>query len=47
MYAPMLQQGVTNELAMLNNQKIQIQREFEAFKDMATQVGPMMQVNSG
>jgi hypothetical protein len=23
---------------MLNNQKVQIQREFEAFKDMATQV---------
>mmetsp|Transcript_25533 Transcript_25533/g.55588 ORF Transcript_25533/g.55588 Transcript_25533/m.55588 type:complete len:492 (-) Transcript_25533:568-2043(-) len=29
--------SLTGELAMLNNQKVQIQREFEAFKDMATQ----------
>jgi hypothetical protein len=32
---------------MLNNQKVQIQREFEAFKDMATQVGEVLQAWGG
>lgn len=31
-------QSLTSELAALNKQKVQVQREFEAFKDMAMQV---------
>lgn len=29
-------QALTSELVMLNNQKVSIQREFEAFKDMTS-----------
>lgn len=32
-------QALASELAVLNNAKVQVQREFEAFKEMATQVG--------